>query len=175
MDWGAILNWNGYGLLGLIASVVGAGLTILFSFRAARSAKSAEEAAGQAADHARKTLHLTNTISELQNLENIFRNLKSEMENSKWSICAKGCSDAHIIAGRIKSQSELEFSKDEKDLIKYIHSQSIKLETVFRNAQINNDLENRDKTQILLTGLSSKSAELSVSMKGKTNVVTGNK
>lgn len=80
MNLSYIINWEGYGLSGVVLTILGSGLTIYF----ARSAKLNSERAADAAENTRSLIKTVDSFSECKLIEMSLREIVMRMDNSEW-------------------------------------------------------------------------------------------
>ena len=166
-----IITWSGWNSLGFLASLIGALVTIHFAKKASTSAASASSAAKDAAKQARNTLIITDSVGDLQKLESLIINMKTDLAKSNWESCAQTCSESYLISSRAKEKLALNWETDEIKLIERINSQVLKLEGEFRRAFEKQQKSSTADMQILLTTLAGDCGKVSEILKGKNHVI----
>lgn len=94
--------------LGTIASVFGAGFTILFSAQA----KTAATAARQASNETRAQVSRLDVLSELTEAKRLMDDVANRLHGRSWEIIAERCTAIRLIIAPITSTQEIEFSSD---------------------------------------------------------------
>ncbi|MFY0645450.1 hypothetical protein [Sulfitobacter geojensis] len=131
------LDWNGWGFLGAVLTVVGSLFSVGFAYSASKEAKKA----AAAAEEARKTVSTVDTVSEMTRALRLLKEIRMRADHQEWGHVSELSEDVRVILAAIVNTTHL---SNGEDFTKHASDVAAQMATLGKNADIeHHEIEGR--------------------------------